>query len=54
MNKDFWNDIVKIWCRTFDPEENKIVIEQAKIITDELVARKHHYTRNPLDDDEEE
>ena len=50
MNNDFWNMIVKMWCKTFDKQDKDKIIEDAKKKAQNTQNAEKKHSRNPMDD----
>ena len=53
MNKDFWDNMLKVWCKVATPGELESI---AKIATNQALKErtiKSGYSLNPLDDEED-
>ena len=54
MDKEFWDKMAALWCKSFSEEDQKYVEEAAKNTAKESQKRKSGYSINPLDDADDE
>lgn len=54
MNKNFWDEMVKVWCRTTSQTDQNIIQLLAARHAENDKAHTSGYSINPLDDDDEE
>ena len=54
MNKTFWDEMAKRWCKSYDYTELARVAEKASEQAKEEQMYKAGYSRNSLDDEEDE
>ena len=54
MNKSFWDEMVKVWCKAAHQEDLSPIRLMASQHAAKDKAHTSGYSVNPLDDDEEE
>ncbi len=54
MNKDFWDAIAKLWCKTSTEADLKHIAETASAQAQEDQKNTSGYSLNPLDDEEDD
>ena len=54
MNKDFWDAIAKLWCKTSTEADLKHIAETANAQANEEQKTTSGYSLNPLDDEEDD